>query len=161
METKEKSFEELIKEASLIADRRRTVFTALLERISNEYIPALCTVMKGFDISRCYFRLENKPREKFDKQTSYECDEFYGLCIYNDGDIIEAYYDESRGKWHDCQGACYYEKDDYGFKNGCAIELAVLIKKRIALLNEKYSEINDKASSILDNSGLENNGENR
>ena len=155
METKEKSFEELINEAARISDKRSEIFNTLIGKITNVYIPALGKTLEGYDLGKTFFRLNNKPRKGFDLTHDINGNKYYGLCISYDGEIHEAVneycYESERFEWHLCNSD-WYNKDEYNLLKGSAIELAEAIKARIVELNKTYARKNERAEKIISES---------
>ena len=138
-----KKINELLTEASEIADKRTKVFNELSTSITNTLIPALRQEMHGYGIVACYISMSNKPYAD-SKGFTGECEQEYGIRIASE-DITEARYDYSSAGWQDCET----ELDGNPLK-AASIELAQKILIRIDMLNTQYAKKNEVALGIID-----------
>ena len=138
-----KTINELLTEASEIADKRTKVFNELSTSITNTLIPALRQVMKGYGIRACYISMSNKPYADSKGFTS-ECEREYGIRFASE-EITEARYDYSSAGWQDCET----ELEGNPLK-AASIELAQKILSRIDMLNTQYAKKNEIASGLID-----------
>ena len=138
-----KTINELLTEASEIADKRTKVFNELSTGITNTLIPALRQVMRGYGIGACYISMSNKPYAD-SKGFTGECEREYGIKIASE-DITEARYDYSSAGWQDCETAL-----EGNPLKAASIELAQKILSRIDMLNTQYAKKNEIASGLID-----------
>ena len=164
-----KDLNELITEAAEVADERTKVFNELTTSIKETLIPTIVALMKGYGLNRVYICTKAKPIKGFngypDPQTeSWE----YGICIMGDGTICEVEYDYMKDGWgHACDKLedgtiCEVEYDymkdgwghacdkleDYQLLKSGAINFACELIKKIEILNNKYSKLNNDAQSL-------------
>lgn len=146
-ELKEKSFEELMSEASSITDARKKVFNELTASIKKVLIPSLVKVMNGYGLKKVYICTDNRPIKGFEGYPDPHTEETeYGTCINENGTICEAAYDYMRDKWG-------HEEDDineYEVLRSGAINLATSILLKIEWLNSVYSQKNMDAKNLID-----------
>ena len=138
-----KTINELLTEASAIADKRTKVFNELSTGITNTLIPALRKVMHGYDIGDCYISTSNKPYAN-SKGFTGECEREYGIRIASE-DITEARYDYLSEEWQECDNTL-----DGNPLKVASIELAEKIFSRIDMLNTQYAKKNEIASGLID-----------
>lgn len=138
-----KTINELLTEASEIADKRTKVFNELSTSIANTIIPALRQVMHGYDIGACYISMSNKPYAE-SKGFTGEFEQKYGIQI-NSEDITEARYDYLSEEWQECDNTL-----DRNPLKVASIELAEKILSRIDMLNTQYAKKNEIASGLID-----------
>ena len=138
-----KTINELLTEASAIADKRTKVFNELSTGITNTLIPALRKVMRGYGIGACYISISNKPYAD-SKGFTFECEQEYGIRIASE-DITEARYDYSSAGWQECDNTL-----DGNPLKVASIELAQKILSRIDMLNTQYAKKNEIASGLID-----------
>ena len=144
-----KPLEELLQENKELADKRTKAFRELKKMLCYKTIPALAECMEKVDIERCYFRLENKPYEGFDKHSG-ECKmDFYYISIDDDGDIKEATYDEYTGKWAICNTPFIKGEEIGKIKNNCVIEFTQEILKKIENINKRMEKTNAEVYELL------------
>lgn len=146
VETKEKSFEELVAEAKIIGDKRRRVFNTLINNIKTRFIPALATVMTEYNVSEAFFEIStnfNGHAEKFTCGNGSEC---YLMCIDHKGNIHNAFFNHWNYTYNSKEEST--KAIEYDFKKNSAIEIAEEIKRKIIKLNKKYSEINEEAERM-------------
>ena len=140
-----KDLNELITEAAEVADERTKVFNELTTSIKETLIPTIVALMKGYGLNRVYICTKAKPIKGFngypDPQTeSWE----YGICIMGDGTICEVEYDYMKDGWgHACD-----KLEDYQLLKSGAINFACELIKKIEILNNKYSKLNNDAQSL-------------
>lgn len=144
METINKTFEDIISDAKIIADRRTKVFNDLKKHLIQNIIPSYAELLKRYDIRYTSFALHNRPFENFTAHSDYEGDEDkYYIIITEDGEIREGY---------NSYGYIEMKKDIYdpdGLSRKCLIQLCTLIKEKADMLNKKYENINKRAESII------------
>lgn len=138
-----KTINELLTEASEIADKRTKVFNELSTSITNTLIPALRQVMHGYGIGTCYISMCNKPYAD-SKGFTGECEREYGIRIASE-DITEGLYDYLGAGWQDCET----ELEGNPLK-AASIELAEKILSRIDMLNTQYAKKNEVALGLID-----------
>lgn len=141
-----KDLNELIIEASTISDARKKVFNELTASIKSTLIPAIVNIMKGYGLSRIYICTKEKPIHGFKGYLDPQSAEMeYGICIMEDETICEAEYDYIKGGWEDVSD----ELEDYQILKSGAISFCSEILKKIESLNNKYSEKNENAQSLI------------
>ena len=138
-----KTINELLTEASAIADKRTKVFNELSTGITNTLIPALRKVMRGYGIEVCYISMSNKPYAN-SKGFAGECEREYGMRFASE-EITEARYNYCGEGWQDCET----ELEGNPLK-AASIELAEKILSRIDMLNTQYAKKNEIASGLID-----------
>ena len=138
-----KTINELLTEASEIADKRTKVFNELSTGITNTLIPALRQVMHGYGIGACYISMSNKPYAN-SKGFTGECEREYGIRIASEY-ITEGLYDYLGAGWQDCETAL-----EGNPLKVASIELAQNILSRIEKLNTQYAKKNEIASGLID-----------
>ena len=164
-----KDLNELITESAEVADERTKVFNELTTSIKETLIPTIVAIMKGYGLNRVYICTKAKPIKGFNgypdpKTESWE----YGICIMGDGTICEVEYDYMKDGWgHACDKLedgtiCEVEYDymkdgwghacdkleDYQLLKSGAINFACELIKKIEILNNKYSKLNNDAQSL-------------
>ena len=138
-----KKINELLTEASEIADKSTKVFNELSTGITNTLIPALRQVMRGYGIGACYISMSNKPYAS-SKGFTFECEQEYGIRFASE-EITEARYDYSSAGWQECDNTL-----DGNPLKAASIELAQKILSRIDMLNTQYAKKNEIASGLID-----------
>jgi len=138
-----KTINELLIEASAIADKRTKVFNELSTSITNTLIPALRQVMQGYGIGACYISMSNKPYAN-SKGFTGECEREYGIRFASE-DITEARYDYCGEGWKECDNTL-----DGNPLKVASIELAQNILSRIDKINTQYAKKNEIASGLID-----------
>ena len=138
-----KTINELLTEASEIADKRTKVFSELSTSITTTLIPALRQVMKGYGIGACYIGMSNKPYAN-SKGFTGECEREYGIRFAPE-EITEARYNYCGEEWQECDNTL-----DRNPLKVASIELAEKIFSRIDMLNTQYAKKNEIASGLTD-----------
>ena len=138
-----KTINELLTEASEIADKRTKVFNELSTGITTTLIPALRQVMKGYGIGACYSSMSNKPYANSIGFTG-ECEREYGIRFASE-EITEARYNYCGEGWQECDNTL-----DGNPLKAASIELAQKILSRIDMLNTQYAKKNEIASGLID-----------
>ena len=138
-----KTINELLTEASAIADKRTKMFNELSTGITNTLIPALRKVMHGYGIGACYISMSNKPYAN-SKGFTGECEREYGIRFASE-EITEARYNYCGEGWQECDNTL-----DGNPLKVASIELAEKILSRIDMLNTQYAKKNEIASGLID-----------
>lgn len=138
-----KTINELLTEASEIADKRTKVFNELSTSITNTLIPALRKAMRGYGIRACYVSMDNKPYAN-SKGFTGESEREFGIKIGSEY-ITEARYDYCGEGWLECDNTL-----DGNPLKVASIELAQNILSRIEKINTQYAKKNEVASGLID-----------
>jgi len=155
-----KTFEELLQEATQIADARKKIFYELKSEIEKRFLPALVTVINSYDLKYAVLDLDTKPIAGLDGYSDYNTESTkYALAVRKSGFISEADYEYSIGQWEVeefqfeiNQNWSGNSEGQWHLLNSGAIELAIAIRNKIAELNKKYAHINESAESIIKSS---------